>query len=115
MVDSSCGGDGLVCARDGECLPAAGVRSLLVRWTIHGGAASATACGSTPSFQLYFDDSSSGDEFGFAPVPCMEGQFTLDKLPIRFDQVELLTDPDGGYLGAANITSADSVSFDLQL
>src|SRR5439155_4231994 len=89
-VDKYCGGQ--VCARNGECVSASTVRMVKVTWTIRGQQASATACGSTPSLELWFN--SPQDYFGYAPVPCMEGQFTIDKIPTRYDEVEL--DVDGG-------------------
>ena len=90
MVDTDCGGE--VCARDGECLPASDVRSVKVSWTIRGMPANATNCSTTPDFYLQFDGTTLQDIFGYEPVPCMAGQFTIDKLPNRFQQVEIGTD-----------------------
>ena len=30
-----------------------------------------------------------GNEFGFSPVPCVEGRFTVDKLPNNYTTVRL--------------------------
>jgi hypothetical protein len=84
----SCSG-GLVCTRDGECLSAAEVRAVKVTWTIGGMPASANACANNPDFLLQFLDPSSNGSFGYEPVPCMEGQFTIDKIPVRFTYVEI--------------------------
>jgi hypothetical protein len=85
-LDTQCQ-SGEVCARDEQCSPASQVRALKITWTIRGAPASATTCASSPSFSLWFD--SPGLSFGFEPVPCMEGQFTIDKLPLDYDQVSL--------------------------
>src|SRR6516162_2869484 len=86
-MDSDCGNN--VCARDGECLPADQVRSVKLTWTIRGMAANAMTCAPTPDFYIQFDGDGAGDTFGYAPVPCMEGQFTIDRLPTRFGGAEM--------------------------
>ena len=108
--DSDCGAD--VCARDGECLPAADVRMVKVTWTIRGAAANATSCAATPDFYLQFDGPTQNDTFGYTPVPCAAGQFSIDKLPTRFDQVELGV--DNRFNDVARIAAATGLAtFDL--
>lgn len=107
--DSQCGGD--VCARDGECIPAADLRMAKLSWTIQGMPASAQTCASSPDFSIYFDSSTTGESFGFDPVPCQEGQFTIDKLPDRFDLVEI--DLEGRELGLEAIAADGTAAFDL--
>jgi hypothetical protein len=89
--DSQCGDD--VCTRQfnrgGECLPRTSVRSVLVKWTIDGVAASITTCDGYPEIYLQFDGSEYGDTLRFEPVACSQGQFNVDKLPKRYQQVEL--------------------------
>jgi hypothetical protein len=87
QVDSDCGGE--VCARTNECLPASQIRMVKVTWTIRGMAASAQTCAASPSFYIQFDGRSVQDTAAYAPVPCDQGQFSVDKLPRRFDQVEM--------------------------
>ena len=108
-TDSQCGGD--VCARDGECLPAASVRMAKLSWTIQGMAASAQTCAASPSFSIYFDSSTTDESFGFEPVPCQEGQFTIDKLPERFDLVEI--DLQDRQLGLTALAPDGTAAFDL--
>ena len=96
-VDTDCGG-GYVCARDGECLTAADVRTIHVTWTVNGSAADATSCTTSPHLDITFSDASQ-EQFGFSPVPCAEGKFTIDKLPSRFTYVAL------GPTGTGNVTS----------
>ncbi len=78
--DSDCGGGTQVCARDGECLDSSQVIEVHVSWTISRAPASSETCASSPDLQLSFL-SDQGDEFGFAPVPCVEGKFTFQMLP----------------------------------
>ncbi|HUJ62436.1 MAG TPA: hypothetical protein VLX92_28230 [Kofleriaceae bacterium] len=109
-TDSNCGSN--VCARDGECLPGDQVRMVVVTWTVGGQPASAATCASFPDLYLQFDGSSYDDSFGFDPVPCAEGQFTIDKIPDRFTQAEL--GPSGELRDAVSqIDDHGDVSFDL--
>ena len=110
-VDTDCGSE--TCARTGECLPASQIQSVKVTWTIRGQTANATSCASSPSFLLEFDGDSYGDQFGYAPVPCMEGQFTMDKLPTRYIQVDIGVDNAGYFLGSKPIDASGTVAFDL--
>jgi hypothetical protein len=77
-----------VCARDGECLPPSEVRQVHLEWTVQGAPADATTCASHPDLFVDFIDDFQ-DRFGFAPVPCIEGRFNVDKLPTRFTMTEL--------------------------
>jgi hypothetical protein len=106
-LDSDCGGD--VCARDGSCLPAAYVHLVKIRWTISGQPASATTCAATPD--LYVNFYNSIESFGFAPVPCVQGQFVVDKLPTSYNQVEL--GAAHHFDQYAQIDSSGTVTFDL--
>ena len=89
-TDADCGAD--LCTRNGECHPASEVYAVKVTWTIHGVAASPETCAQTPDFYLQFDASEISDVFGYAPVPCDAGEFSIDKLPTRFTEVELGVD-----------------------
>jgi hypothetical protein len=108
--DSQCGDD--VCARTGECLPRASVRRVTVHWTVNGVAAAATSCATHPDLYLQFDGADYGDTFRFAPVPCSEGQFFIDKLPSRYLQVELGVQ---GSAGARDVSSIDTATAQAQL
>jgi hypothetical protein len=52
-------------------------------------AASETACTASPDLEVDFRASDSDARFGYAPVPCVEGRFTVDKLPTKFTTVRL--------------------------
>jgi hypothetical protein len=109
-IDSDCG-TGNVCTRNTECLPASEVRSARITWTIRGMPASETLCAQTPNFYLLFAGNQLNDTFGYEPVPCKAGLFTIDKLPRRFVSVEI-----GVENGISEVTAFDAqgnASFDL--
>jgi hypothetical protein len=108
-VDDDCGG-GRVCARNSECLAASDVRSARVTWTIRGQPPNSALCAATPSFYILFY-ASPGDTFGFDPVPCATGLFSIDKLPRRFISVEIGV--DGGYSDDKAFDSQGNAAFDL--
>ncbi len=105
-----CGG-GLVCARSSECLPPEDIYKVTVSWTVRGQIANATLCAPAPSLYLMFYSPDPGDTFGYEPVPCVAGLFTLDKLPRRFTGVEI--GEDGGFHAEKAISAQGLVSFDL--
>ena len=109
-IDDDCGG-AAVCARSSECLPASEVRVVRVTWTIRGMPASDTTCGATPDFYLLFAAPSFNDTFGYEPVPCRAGLFTVDKLPRRFVSVEIGV--DGRFAETKAFDANGNVAFDL--
>lgn len=82
-----------VCGRDHACTDPSNVREVTVTWTVRGQPASSQTCGPTNGFTLtFFADelgNSFDDELGFEPVPCATGQFFVDRLPKRFDNVQI--------------------------
>jgi hypothetical protein len=108
--DGECGGS-LVCARDGNCASASDVRVVRVEWTIRGGMANATSCGGSPDLYVMFLGFEPGDSFGFEPVPCLAGVFTIDKLPRRYSSVEI---GDNDRIRQEKVITAQGVvTFDL--
>ncbi len=85
--DTQCG-TGEVCARDSECLPSGDVYAVHVTWTLQGQMANSTTCASSPDLELDFTSTTAG-WWGYAPVPCVEGKFSIDKLPIWYTTVQL--------------------------
>lgn len=110
--DADCA-DAEVCARDSQCAALADVRQIEATWTIRGAAATTTTCGTHPDLYISFIGNDSGDTLGFAPVPCMNGQFIVDKLPTRFRQVELGV--EGGTRDVKTVSAAGTVALDLRL
>jgi hypothetical protein len=93
-ADSDCTDSSQVCARDGECLDPSQVVEVHVTWTISGQPASAAMCANVPGdLALTFYSDEYGD-FGFAPVPCAEGKFTIDKLPSWYTSAGLSLESD---------------------
>lgn len=111
-LDSECEST-QVCARDGNCTAATGVRIVHVMWTLKGQPASDTSCRYAPKLSISFSDSNEGGMFGFAPVPCDAGKFTVDKMPYRYTTVHLAR--DGDYDGGARGTfdTSGNVTLDL--
>lgn len=87
--DAECGSE--VCARDGYCYAASSVRFAHTAWTVHGATANGTTCANRPQLHISFH-APSGQGFGFAPVPCSNGEYTIDKLPKGYTTVELGTE-----------------------
>ena len=109
-VDSDCGG-GNVCTRNAECLPPSEVRAARITWTIRGMPANEMLCAPHPDFYLLFAGTQFNDEFGYAPVPCKAGLFTIDKLPRRFVSVEIGV--DGGFAEVKAFDAQGNAAFDL--
>jgi hypothetical protein len=107
---NGCGAD-LVCTRDGQCLPPDEVRAVHINWTVSGAPASATSCAAAPDLRLDFRNRS-GAQFGFEPVPCAQGKFTVDVLPTDYDTV-LLGRPSDRALQQAMIDAAGDAMLNL--
>lgn len=106
--DSQCGDD--ICARSGDCLPRTALREITVHWTVNGAAPDATSCAAHPNLYLQFESADYGDTFRVVSVPCKDGNYTVDRLPKRYVQVEL------GFQGGTGDVSpieASQVQFDL--
>ena len=109
--DSHCGADD-VCTRSGECLAKTAVRAVTVKWTIDGSAADSISCAAHPDLYLQFEGSGYGDTFRVAPVPCNAGVYSIDKLPKRYQQVELGVDGGTGDVSPIDLATAQA-QFDL--
>jgi hypothetical protein len=96
---------GDVCARSGECFAAEDVRAIAVVWTVDGQPASEAACGDHQSFTLQFF-ADNGYSFGYQPVPCKAGKFTVDKMPKIIDFVEMFDSGTGGSGDTGSIDDA---------
>jgi len=123
LLAAGCGGDcktdgdcvgGDVCARDGDCLAPDEVVSARVTWTLDGQPPTAATCPHDLRIGFIIGSGRYESEFGFAPVPCPEGVFSVDKLP-SFRQVELGFDVAGDFSRAefADANGGNTVAFDL--
>jgi hypothetical protein len=108
--DSDCS-DGNVCARDESCWPSDDIYSVKITWTIGGQPAGSDTCSQFPDFFVNFY--SQVEEFGFAPVPCMAGEFPVDKLPTAYTEVEVGDVNYQFFDETMQIDANGSASFDL--
>jgi len=109
-ADTQCTG-GEVCARTERCYETSQIRAVHVTWTLNGMPASATTCRGSEDLQIFFQGTQSEDaSLGFAPVPCVAGKYSIDKLPISFTQVQL-----GGGDVASQRTTLDRSTGDAML
>jgi len=83
--DSDCIGG--VCARSGECAAVTEIQTVHVHWLIAGKPADASTCDAYPNLTVEFLTSPPPNNeplLSFAPVPCIEGEFTADRIPTWF-------------------------------
>ncbi len=109
-IDDDCG-DGEVCARDQMCMAGSSVRLVSTSWTVAGMPASDAACGAHADLYIRFVGYDLGDTLGYAPVPCANGLFTIDKLPTRYRQVELGI--EGGFRDIKAITAQNTAALNV--
>ncbi|MBA3457625.1 MAG: hypothetical protein H0T42_31375 [Deltaproteobacteria bacterium] len=107
--DSECGSQ--VCARDGACYPATSIRAVVTTWTVGGEVATTASCTTHPDLFIRFA-TTNGESFGYSPVPCRNGKFTIDKLPMSYSRVELGGN-GSGFGTSATITSTGTAMIDL--
>jgi len=111
--DSACDGSD-VCARNGYCYAASAIRAVQVTWTINGAPADATTCSRTPNLEIDFHaetGDTAEDSLAFAPVPCVAGKFSIDKLPVSFVNVRL---ESRAVSGAGTIDASGALALDLR-
>ena len=101
QLDADCSSSE-VCARDEMCTAKSAVRAVSATWTIRGADANVMSCGTHPDLYISFIGNDAGDTLGFSPVPCMNGLFSVDKLPTRFRQVQLGVENGVSSRGAIN-------------
>ncbi|HTR52157.1 MAG TPA: hypothetical protein VMJ10_15695 [Kofleriaceae bacterium] len=92
QADTDCAA-GEVCARTYECLPPTEVRTVHISWTLEGQPASQSTCSTSPDLEIDFEYDGGG-WWGWAPVPCVEGVFTIDKMPTYDNDVAISIDGD---------------------
>jgi hypothetical protein len=110
VIDDHCRGSE-VCARDRSCVLPTEVRAVRATWTVRGEPASTLTCAQHPDLTIRFLSDVSEDALVYAPVPCRIGQFTIDKLPLRYRRVNL--GADGQTTITLSIPPSNTVMFDL--
>lgn len=118
ISDADCSADG-ECTRTGECVPDGGAVRIEVRWTVNGAAPSPSSpgpCEAIGELEILFQDPG-GEAENYRPVPCDLGQSVYDKMPPRFESVEVVAyDRDDDVLDSveAELGAGDSqVAVDL--
>jgi len=105
--DSECSA-GEVCARVGGCASADEVRAIHVTWTLSGKPADASTCSATPNLRIQFGTAEQiASGIGYAPVPCRQGKFTIDKMPVMYTSVRL---SKNDFSASGDIATLDAVT-----
>jgi hypothetical protein len=81
-----------VCARTGECVAESNIVDIRIDWTVNGQTVTPTsdaACRDIDKLSVTFVDLRTDPDVSYYPVPCNLGRITYDKMPGRFDRVEL--------------------------
>ncbi|HWN68165.1 MAG TPA: hypothetical protein VNM90_11040 [Haliangium sp.] len=90
--DVDCNGD--LCARNGEC--ASALMFVRATWTVGGAPPTEASCAAHPWLSITFEDRDYEDALTYEPIRCTLGQITFDRMPTRYDEVELRAqDADG--------------------
>ena len=104
--DTDCSSN-LVCARDYSCIAKSQVYTAHVNWTIHGAAASAATCAGLPDLDLQFF-TSDNYYFGYSPIACSQGKFTIDKLPMWYVQASIGPQNEQGTFARIDATTGNA-------
>lgn len=109
-TDADCAADG-ECTRTGECVPDGAALRVVVRWTVNGQAPAPgqpEVCAGIGELEVRFLDPGEEAET-YRPVPCSLGQVVYDKMPPRFESVEVLAhDADGREVDSVEVPLSPS-------
>jgi len=119
--DSDCPAGREECTRTGDCVKAGSAIRVEVHWTVNGEAPTPSqpeACAEVGELAVTFSAPAPAQPQSYRPVPCALGQTVYDKMPPRFESVELVAyDRSGNVLDSAEDRLARSgetaVQFDL--
>ncbi|MCG8423869.1 MAG: hypothetical protein MJE77_38725 [Proteobacteria bacterium] len=115
-VDSECA-TGRECTRNGECVLAGTLISVRITWTVHGQPPDEALCAPVGEFAVKFVDTDTRENLVYRPVPCTLGLINFDRMPPRFDKVELIAysarDRVLDRASSPLSSPADEVDFDL--
>lgn len=106
-----------VCANTHTCVSPNDVHRIAVRWTVRGNPATAETCMGIASLEITIVDDGASLTSTYAPVPCMTGIFTFDKLPLGFNRLTLTVFEVGGgsEQHAEDIIERQDIQVDLGL
>jgi hypothetical protein len=116
VSDVDCASDG-ECTRTGECVADGAAVRIVVRWTVAGDAPTPSEPGPCAAFgelEIRFHEPD-GEPLAYRPVPCELGQAVYDKMPPRFQSVEVVAyDPAGDVVDSVEEPLAESGPSDLE-
>jgi hypothetical protein len=92
-VDGDCGV--VVCDNSSICTDMGMLRKVQVSWTINGSIPGASNCTGVARLEVEFQ-ALDGAAFGYGPVPCTAGLFSLLKMPSKFVKAKLTAIRTGG-------------------
>ena len=117
-TDEQCAG---VCTRTGECVAESNIVDIRISWTVNNtvvSPASDAACRDVNMLSVHFVDFRTDPDVVYRPVPCNLGLITYDKMPGRFDRVELTAwDTSGRELDRASspiVAGDNNIEMNLQ-
>lgn len=96
--DADCGAE--LCTRSGEC--ASVVVFVRARWTVNGQPPSEASCAAHPWLSVTFEDRDFDEELTYEPFRCTLGQVTFDRMPARYETVELVARDGDGAIAASH-------------
>ena len=114
MADADCNSAQLICSSTFQCMQPSQVRAIHVNWTLDEQPASPTTCGGAPTLQLSFTDINGTTGWGYAPVPCAEGKFTIIKMPLTFVGALMGAENGEGSYFTGTFDTTGNTTIDLQ-
>jgi hypothetical protein len=103
-VDGDCKGNvgGLVCDQASFCTDSATLQTVRARWTLKGLTPGGASCSAYSRLVVEFKSPDGATDFGFDPVPCPAGMFTINKVPSQITKARVIA-----YLNAGGTSMAD--------
>jgi hypothetical protein len=106
--DSACT-SGTVCTRTHQCVSPDQVFDIHALWTVDGQPPNTASCAALTDLTITFVASHHQLWLPFAPVPCLEGKFTIPRMWREFDLVTLGQghDPQQAAIDASGVAMID--------
>jgi hypothetical protein len=114
MADADCNSASLICSSTFQCMKPSAVHAIHVNWTLDEKPASTTTCANAPTLELSFTDVNGYNGWGYAPVPCAEGKFTIIKMPVTFVGANMGSEDGTGSYFNGSFDGSGNTTIDLQ-
>jgi hypothetical protein len=72
------------------------LRQVTARWKINSLPADAANCAAFDRLTLEFTNRAGQSYFSVAPVPCVAGSFSIDKMPLQIQRSDIIADTIAG-------------------